>query len=139
MKTTTTTTTNSVLTWFDYSNYTTFHPHLWWYLLAQQYIQRCTCTCCGTISGFSQQYHLPIALAFERGAVAKPSRDFPLQHHLLVALAFERGAGATLSRGFPLQHRLLVALAFERGAVAKLSRHNQAHHSPVKRLGHVDN
>ena len=130
--------TGSPLTWFNYSNYATFYPHLWWYLLTQQYVQRCTCACCGTLSGFSLQYHLSIALAFGRGAVAKPSRSFPLQYRLLIALAFERGAGAKLSRGVPLQYRLLIALAFEKGALAKLYRHNEAYHLSVKRLSRVN-
>ena len=80
----------------------------------QKHVQPCTCVCCGTLSGFPLQHHLPIALAFGRGAVAKPSRDFPLQY------------------------RLFIALAFERGAVARLSRHDQAHRLTVKRLGCVD-
>ena len=44
--------TSSALTWFDYSNCATFHPYLWWYLLTQQYVQRCTCACYGTLSDF---------------------------------------------------------------------------------------
>ena len=82
--------------------------------LPQEYVQRCTCVCCGTLSGFPLQYHLPVALAFDRGAAAKPSRDFLLPY------------------------RLLIVLAFERGAVVRLSRHNQAHHLSVKRLGLAD-
>ena len=70
--------------------------------------------------------------------MTKPSRGFPLHHRLLIALAFERGAVAKMYRGFPLQYLLLIALAFERGAVAKLSRRNQAHRLSVKRLGRVD-
>ena len=70
--------------------------------------------------------------------MAKPSRDFPLQYHLIIALAFERGAGAKLSRGVPLQYRLPITLASEKGVVAKLSRHNQAHHLSVNRLGRED-
>ena len=70
--------------------------------------------CCGTLSGFPLQYCVPIALAFGKGALAKPSG------------------------GFPLQYRPLIALAFERGAVARLSRHDQAHRLTVKRLGRVD-
>ena len=92
------------------------------YLLTQQYVQRCTCACCGTLSGFTLQYPLPMALAFGRGAVTKPSRGFPLQYRLLIALAFERGARAKLSKRFPLQYRLLIALAFERCTMTKLSR-----------------
>ena len=83
----------------------------------------------------SLQYHRPIALAFGRGTVAKPSRGFPLQYCLLIALAFKRGAGAKLSKRVPPQHRLLIALAFERGTVAKLS---GAFRLSVKRLGRVD-
>ena len=152
----------AALTWFNNNNYAISYIFLWWYLLTQQYVQRCTCACCGTLSGFPLQYHLPIALAFGRGTVAKPFRDFPLQYRLLITLAFERGAGtklsrgfllqnflhialvfergamAKVSRGFPLQYRLFIALAFERDAVAKLSRHNQAHHLSVKWLGGVD-
>ena len=113
----------SAFTWFDYCNHATFHSYQWWYLLTQQYVQRSTCACCGTLSGVSlQQYHLPIALAFGRSAVVKPTRGFPRQYRLLIALAFERGAGAKLPRGFPLEVCLFIALSFERGAVAKLSR-----------------
>ena len=75
--------TGSTLAWFNYSNYATFLPHLWWYLLTQQYVQRCTCACCGTLSDFSLQYHLPIALAFGRVAVVKLSR-YNQGHHLSV-------------------------------------------------------
>ena len=56
---------------------------------------------------------------------------------LPIALAFGRGAVAKPSRGFSLQYRLLIALAFERGTVVRLSRHDQAHRLTVKRLGHV--
>ena len=82
--------------------------------LTQQYVQRCTCACCGTLSGFPLQYHLPIALAFGRGAMAKPSI------------------------GFPLQYCLFIALAFGRGAVVRLSRHDQARRLTVTRLGRMD-
>ena len=64
----------------------------------QQHVQQCTCACCGTLSGFPLQHYVTIALAFGRGAVAKPSRGFPLQYRLLITLAFERGALARLSR-----------------------------------------
>ena len=80
----------------------------------QKYVQRCTCACYGTLSGFPQHYHVAIALAFGRGAVAKPSRDFPLQYHLFITLTFKRGA------------------------VVRLSRHNQAHRLAVRWLGRVD-
>ena len=66
-----------------------------------------------------------------------PGKGFSLQYRLLIALAFEKGAGAKLSRGVPLQYRLLIALTFERYTVAKLSGYNQAHHLSVKPLGRV--
>ena len=75
----------------------------------QKYVQRCTCACYGTLSGFLKQYHVAIALAFERP-----------------------------SRGFPLQYRLFITLAFERGAAVRLSRHEQAHRLTITRLGRVD-
>ena len=73
----------SALTWCDNNNYATFYPHLWWYLLTKQHVQRCTCACYGTLSGFPLEYPLPIALAFRRGAVAKPSRGFPPQYRCI--------------------------------------------------------
>ena len=63
---------------------------------------------------------------------------FPLEYHLLIALAFGKRAVAKPSRGFPIQYHLLIALVFERGAVARLSRDKQAHRLSVKRLGRVD-
>ena len=57
---------------------------------------------------------------------------------VLIALAFGRGAVAKPFRGFPLKYRPLIALAFERGAVAKLSRHDQIHRLIDKWLGRVD-
>ena len=88
----------------------------------------------------SIQYHLPITLAFGRGAVAKPSinRGLWLQYRLLITLAFKRGAGAKLSRRFPLQYDRSFALSFKRGALAILSRHEQAHRLTGRRLGCVD-
>ena len=80
----------------------------------QTYVQRCTFECCGTLSGFPLQCYVAIALAFGRGAVAKPSRCFSLQYSLLIALAFERNA------------------------LARLCRHDQAHRLTVKRLGRMD-
>ena len=123
--------TGSTLTWIDYSNGAIFHSHLWWCFLTQQCVQRCSCTCCGTLSDFALQCHLPIALAFGRGAEAKTSKGFPIQYRLLIALAFEKSAEAKLSKGVPLQCYLLIALAFERGTVTKLS---GAFRSSVKRL-----
>ena len=72
--------TGSGLTWFDYSNYATFHPHLWRYLSTQQYVQRYACL-------YVLRYPIRLSAttvsptyraAFARGAVAKPSRDFSL-------------------------------------------------------------
>ena len=37
-------------------------------------MQQCACARCGTVSGFPLEYHLPIALAFGRGTLVKPSR-----------------------------------------------------------------
>ena len=63
---------------------------------------------------------------------------FSIQYHLPIALAFGRGAAAKPSRGFPLQYHLFIALAFERRTVARLYRHDQAHRFTVRRLGRVD-
>ena len=64
---------------------------------------------CGTLSDFPLQYCiLIVVLEFGRGAVVKLSGGFPLQYRPLIALAFDRGAVARMSIRDQQAHRLTV-------------------------------